>query len=70
MRGKPKGHNPMAKQPTRIQFTTDKHGKPIAYRHESLICHRRIGYDRAKLMIATGEAIEIPFEPSYPIYRG
>lgn len=49
------------KTQTHITFTADKNGKPIAYREGYNLRYFRIGYDEAKLMIATGQAIEIPF---------
>lgn len=43
-----------------VLFTTDKNGKPLAYRRslQSGIRYFRISYDEAKMLVATGQAIE------------
>jgi hypothetical protein len=45
---------------TQVAFTTDKHGRPLAYRWSVAAGGRwlRVGYDEAKLAIATGKARE------------
>lgn len=45
-----------------IAFTTDKNGKPIAYRNSPIQMRWfRIGYEEAKLLIATGQAEQVKF---------
>ena len=45
-----------------IAFTTDKNGKPIAYRNSPVQMRWfRIGYEEAKLLIATGQAEQVEF---------
>jgi hypothetical protein len=47
--------------PVLVSFTADKHGRPIAYRDSRAAGagrYIRIGYDKAKLMVATGKAEE------------
>ena len=47
-----------------IAFTADKNGKPLAFvdsRVSSYAAWRRIGYDEAKLRIATGRAREVKY---------
>ena len=50
---------------TRIQiaFTADKNGKPIAYYWSRALSPRwiKIGYDRAKMLVATGDADQISY---------
>ena len=52
----------MTKPHRQIAFTTIKGGRPVAYRW----CSRgmrwfRMGMDEAKLQIATGAAVEVPY---------
>ncbi len=50
-----------------VSFTTDKRGKPRAYRVDmSQMRNFPIGLDRANLMVSTGEAIRVPFRPFGP----
>lgn len=46
-----------------IAFTADKNGRPIAYYWSRSLYPRwiRIGYDRAKLLVATKQADEVPY---------
>lgn len=45
-----------------IAFTTDKNGRPIAYRWSPLSCRwMKIGIDAAKLRIASGMAREVAY---------
>lgn len=58
-----KRRNPGLKE---VSFTTDKRGRPIAYKFtRGAISPRniRIGYDQAKLLVSTGQAKEIPYRP-------
>lgn len=57
--------NPKAQR--EIAFTADKKGRPIAYKVNREIngfVHRRIAYDEAKLLVATGQAREVPYHPN------
>lgn len=47
-----------------IAFTADKNGKPLAFidaRYCGGAAWHRIGYDEAKLRIATGKAVEVRY---------
>jgi len=50
----------------RIWFTTDRNAKPVAYRvsYKQMRCFR-IGLDEAKLMVATGKAVEMTAPPPW-----
>jgi len=54
-----------SKRILQIAFTTDKNGRPIAY-YLSKACLGswrwiKMGIDAAKVAVATGEAVEIPY---------
>lgn len=47
-----------------IAFTTDKNGKPLAYRWSSLQMRWfRMPYDKAKVLVATNSADETTYTP-------
>ncbi len=49
---------------SKVSFTVDKNGKPLAYRVSyKQMRNFRISWDKAKLMIATGEAEEVAYHP-------
>ncbi len=48
----------------KISFSTDKHGRPLAYRVSYMQMRNfRIALDKAKFMIANGEADEVAYHP-------
>jgi len=50
-----------------IAFTTDKRGKPRAYRVDmAQMRNFPIGLDAAKLLVATGQAVKVAFKPFSP----
>lgn len=53
---------PRRRVPLQIAFTADKRGRPIAY-YWSRPCMRwmRMGLEAAKVDVATGNAIEVPY---------
>jgi hypothetical protein len=52
----------MTKRTRQIAFTANRKGQAIAYRWcTSCIRWFRIGYEEAKLAVATGEAIEVRY---------
>lgn len=54
----------MSQPLTQIAFTTDRHGRPLAYRDSRLAMrYFRVSVDEADLLIATGQAVEVPFRP-------
>ena len=51
----------MSTQPTLIRFSTDRKGRQIAHRWCDLAQRLiRMGLDEAKLLIASGAAVETP----------
>lgn len=49
---------------TQVTFTTDKNGKPLAFRDCRLAGrYIRIGLDEAKLLVATGQAVQVSHRP-------
>ena len=60
------GRRPGRGEPKEIAFTVDKNGKPIAYNMHGrgsgfTTSPVRMNMDEAKLMIASGEAVRVPY---------
>jgi len=54
----------MTARKVEVWFTTDKHGRPVAYRWSRMQFRSfRIGLDEARNLVATEQAIVLPGHP-------